>query len=77
MVALGGHSVVVAWRAVSDFGGGGVGEVVAGGTRTVVGGGGGGNMWATGGLSFVWGRTEPIKKSLLTNYSAIIMLWKL
>lgn len=25
---LGGHSVVVAWRAVSDLGGGGVGIVV-------------------------------------------------
>lgn len=39
MVEFGGHSVVVACRAVSDLGGGGVDEVVAGVGRSVVVGG--------------------------------------
>lgn len=42
-VLFGGHSVVVACKAVSDFGGAGV-EGGGGGERVVVGGGEGGDM---------------------------------
>lgn len=45
MLVFGGHSVVVACKAVSDFGGGGVGVVVAGVVRGVVNDGGGTITW--------------------------------
>lgn len=62
-VLLGGHSVVVACRAVSDLGGGGVGVVVAEYARIVVVGGAGAIMCTRLGFSefLSWGRTEPKK----------------
>lgn len=60
-VELGGHSVVVACRAVSDFGGGGVGDVVAGMGLNVVGGGGGPMACIRVGFCIDWGRTIPAR----------------
>lgn len=61
-VVLGGHSVVVAWRAVSDFGGGGVGIVVVDVTGLVVTACPEGKfMYGTcKGRSFSCGLTDPI-----------------
>lgn len=49
-VLFGGHSVVVACKAVSDFGGGGVEGGADGRTVVVVDGAGGGMLWMNDGF---------------------------
>lgn len=60
MVVFGGQSVVVACRAVSDLGGGGVGMVVVDEGRVAVTGGGGFAKCTYDGRSLSCGLTEPI-----------------
>lgn len=62
VVWFGGHSVVVAWRAVSDLGGSGVLVVVNEFDRGGVGADGGAMMWTKFGFCNVCSRTEPTQR---------------